>query len=45
MKTIPENHLFPNFMLTSNNVYLAGSAFIVHNTLVNLFKELYEKKY
>lgn len=34
----------PNEMLSSDIIYFDGSSFIVHNTYVNLFHDLWEKK-
>jgi len=44
LKTPPKNRIYPNEMLASEEVYLTGSSFIVHNSLVEKFDLIYEYK-
>jgi hypothetical protein len=44
LKTPPKNRISPNEMLASEEVYLTGSSYIVHNSLVEKFNLIYEYK-
>ena len=44
LKFIPENKISPEIMLTKNDIYFKGGAFIVYNELVELFHKLWENK-
>ena len=41
---MPKEKIDVNTMLWSYNIYLKGSQFIVHTSLVNIFEKLYENK-
>ena len=40
----PTTRIDPTLMLRSHDIYLTGSSFIIHNSLVHTLEELYEKK-
>jgi len=44
LKTPPKNRISPNEMLASEEVYLTGSSYIVHNSLVEKFELIWEYK-
>ena len=40
----PSKKIDANIMLTTDHVFITGSSYIIHNTLVEKFEELYENK-
>ena len=44
LENLPNISIDPNYMLTSDKIYFQGSTFIVYNTYVNLFHDLWERK-
>jgi hypothetical protein len=40
----PKTRIDPNYMLTSDCIFITGSSYIIHSSLVNTFEELYEQK-
>jgi hypothetical protein len=40
----PTTRIDPNYMLTSDCIFITGSSYIIHSSLVNTFEELYERK-
>jgi len=44
LKIPPKNRISPNAMLASEEVYLTGSSYIVHNSLVEKFELMHEYK-
>jgi hypothetical protein len=42
---LPITKLLPEeYMLTTSNVFIAGSAYIIHTSLIEIFEKLYEEK-